>query len=701
MQRLVFLGVMLLCLLPAGASAMMLNVEADRMERAGSRIEAYGNVEVTGEDLRVRADYIVYDTETEDLWATGGCILEEGPARVTATSLAYNARRKDLHLESGSFTSLESTISLTGLSITRTGEEYLQARSVRFTPCLGSQPDWSLQVEDLEIPLGGYGTGRDVRFMVREYPLIRIPYLLFPARLYRHTGVLLPEFGHGTDSGYRFGLPLYFAPDRSFDATFTPTWLSDRGVLARAEVRYCVDERHSGIVYGESLRDEKGGDPGESGVVETIPDSRWFLKAQQAGPDVNWDINLASTADYLRDIGTFVNEDPLQGAPDLEDLNLPGDSRQESLVSRAQWTGQRFGISYAVSGRFTQDLTRTDNGLTVQELPALTARLRQREIPYTPLVASAEIGTSRVVSRDWIEAMKDSARLDVAWPVSVYPYFTLKPHVAEYYRDTRFMDDAGEFEKDSYAEHWQERGISLTSALYGPRFHRGWYHQIVPGLSLDYRSRYGGNDEDGDADDDYPVILAADEIGKFSGIQASLANYLRDASGMSLADVSVRGIYSRGEHGWEEIRAEANIRPAPWLKASHRNVWERCEGGGYATSGHESRVAILGGQGHEAWVGGDYLRPGTEMLSAGVRVRLTRAVDLGARIRYDYQKREYTTQVQRIGYTSQCWAIHFERTSEAADEFTRRKTTWSLMVKLLGMGDIFEPAGSGQGEGAP
>ncbi len=695
MQRLAFLGVMLLCLLPAGVSATMLNVEADRMQRSGSRIEAYGNVEVTGEDLRVRADYIVYDTETEDLWATGGCILEEDSARVTATSLAYNARRKDIHLENGSFTSLDSTISLSGLAITRTGEEYLQARSVRFTPCLGSPPDWSLQVEELEIPVGGYGTGREVRFMVREYSLIRMPYLLFPARLYRHTGVLLPEIGHGSDYGYRFGLPLYFAPHRSFDATFTPTWLTDRGVLAKAEVRYCVDHMHCGIVHGESLRDEKGGDPAESGVVETIPDSRWFLKAQQTGSDLNWDINLASTADYFRDIGTFLNEDPLQGAPALEDLNLLGDSRQESLVSRAQLSGQRFGISYALTGRFTQDLSRADNGLSVQQLPALTARLRQREIPYTPLVVSAEIGTSRVVSRDWVEAVKDSARLDVAWPVSVYPCFTLKPYVAEYYRDTRFLDDAGEFEEDRYAEHWIERGVSLTSALYGPRFHRGWYHQIVPGLSLDYRSRYGGND------DDYPLILPADDMDKFSGIQASLANYLRDAAGTSLADVSVRGIYSRGNHEWEEIRAEANIRPAPWLRASHRNIWERGDGGGYATSGHESRVAILSGQGHEAWIGGDYLRPDTEMLSAGVRARLSRHVDLGARVRYDYQKREYTTQVLRIGYTSQCWAVHFERTSEAADEFTRRKTTWSLMVKLLGMGDIFRPAGSGQGEDAP
>jgi hypothetical protein len=215
-----------------------------------------------------------------------------------------------------------------------------------------------------------------------------------------------------------------------------------------------------------------GGQP--NGVVHTTPDSRWFFKAQQTGSDLNWDINLASTADYFRDIGTFLNEDPLQGAPDLEDLNLLGDSRQESLVSRAQWTGQRSGISYALTGRFTQDLTRADNGLSIQQLPSLTAHLRQREIPYTPLVASAEIGTSRVVSRDWIEAVKDSARLDVAWPVSVYPYFTLKPYVAEYYRDTRFLDDAGEFEKDRNAEHWIERGVSLTSALYGPRFHRGW-----------------------------------------------------------------------------------------------------------------------------------------------------------------------------------------------------------------------------------
>ena len=238
MPRLVFLIAPICFFLHGNAVAKMLNVEADDVLKIGQRIEAYGNVVVTGEDLTLKADYVVYDISTEDIWATGDCTMKEAKGEVKAASLSYNAKRKDLHIQNGTILSYDQAMKISGESITRYGEDYITGQSIEFTHCLGTPPDWSIAADKLEIPVGGYGNAQDARFKVRSWPMLRIPYLLFPADLSRHSGLLFPELSHGSDYGYRFDLPAYIVLGRSIDWTITPTWLTERGLLMKNELRY-------------------------------------------------------------------------------------------------------------------------------------------------------------------------------------------------------------------------------------------------------------------------------------------------------------------------------------------------------------------------------------------------------------------------------------------------------------------------------
>lgn len=691
MQRLACLTACILFLVEGVVFGGMLTVEADLLQREGSRIEATGNVVVAGEDLTLKADYIVYDTDTDDIWASGDCSLADARGEVRAAALSYNARRKDMHIQDGSLTAYEGAMRISGESITRYGQEYIRARSVEYTSCLGTPPDWSLKIEDLDIPVGGYGQGRDVRFMIRQRPLIRIPWLLFPAKLYRHSGLLFPELSHGSDYGYRIGLPGYLALSRSVDATVTPTWLSQRGLLAKGELRYSLDRERNGLIYVESLRDLKGGGPSDGGVEKTVADERWFFSARQTGEDLNWDIDLASAPDYFRDIGTFMNDNALQEDRPVRDLNMLDDSRIEDLVSRAQWVGSRWGLSYALSGIYRQDLTTDDNGMTIQQLPRLSIRLRQRSIPFTPLKTTAEASTVRLTSGDSVDAFKDSAQVEVSLPLSVYPYFTLKPYVREYYRDTRLAGTRDGHDDSLYAERWLTRGATLSSALYSSRFLNGLEHQMVPELSLTYRSRYGGNHEPTDVQDIFPEILPDDRWEKACDLEASIGNYIRDPSGASLADLIVGSTYSHLVDEWKEIGIEANLRPAPWIAASHRNVLDRDGKGPYATMEHSSTLSISSQRKDKLFLGYEYNRLDTGLLMAGMNLVLSRGISASFDARYDHLNHRFSTAAQGVGYTSQCWAVEIRRKAESSEGDTPSKTTWSFNVRLLGMGDIFQP----------
>lgn len=688
MPRLVFL-IALICLsVQAGAAAKMLDVEADEMFRTGQRIEAYGNVVVTGEDITLKADYVVYDMASEDIWATGDCTMKDAKGEVGAEALSYNARRKDLHIESGTVFSYDQALRISGDSITRYGEEYFSGNQVEFTHCLSDPPDWSIAADALEIPVGGYGTAEDARFKVHSWTLFRVPWMPFPADLSRHSGLLFPELGHGSDYGYRFGQPVYVVLGRSLDWTFTPTLLSRRGLLVKNEVRYCLDFDRSGLVYLETLQDRKGGDPSEKGVLKDIPSGRWFVKAEQSGTNLDWDVNLVSTVDYFRDIGTFydprfMKEESAAGAGNQLD-----DSHLTELISRFQWMDSFHGVSLSVSGQFKQDLTKPDNGKTLQEVPKFTARMSERTIPFTSLRLSSEVSSIRIYTTDDIGASKDNAQASVSWPITAYPYFTFRPYLREIYRDTLLTETKDRFSDSTYQEHWEERGATLSTTLYSSRFAGGLYHQMMPSVSLTHLSRIGGNYDVNDPDDVFPQLMTGDDWAKTVNMGLGLANCLRNDQGASLGELSVDSYYSYVDHKWNNINVRSSLTPASWVSVSHTNIFSRSSLRPYATSEHSTRLALSDPRGDTLSLGVEYHRPDAKLLTSGVQAKLTSGLTAGYEMKFDSIEHRFDSQIHTLNYNSQCWSVVVERRVTARENNAPTKTTWSLNVKLLGMGDL-------------
>ncbi len=688
MQRIVWLTALLICAAAFRLEAYMLDVEADTLHREGSRIEASGHVVATGATMTLTADRLVYDTDTGEILASGSCTLLDEKVRVQARAISYNTQSGNIVVQDGILMSIEGPMRISGESISRIGQDHIRAADARFTPCTGETPDWSLFVGDLDIPLGGYGQGRDVRFVVRGTTVFRTPWLFFPAKFHRHSGVLFPEMGHGSDYGYRFGLPLYVVLSRFADATFTPTYLSERGLLAKLDLRYCASADTNGFMYLETLRDRTGGEEREGGLEREIPEGRWFVRSLQNGPRLKWDLNFVSTPDYFRDIGVFLNDNLLQEARPLPDLNRLDDTRLEDLVSRAQWTGSLRQVSWSVSALHRRDLTRADNGRTVQQLPRVTVDLAETRIPSTPLWATAEAQTVRAVTDDWIDATRNHAWVKLAMPVGIRPYFTFTPTVREFYRDTRFAQKADLQGETKYEERWQERSATLSTGLYGPMTEHGFRHQVMGAVAWRYLSRHGGDDDARDAEGRYPEILPEDALKEEDRIVVSLSNYLRDPSASSLADLTVEAVYSLDQDSWKEAVLEANCNPSGFVTLSHRNAFEHHPGDAYATSRHTTRLRVSHPRGDALSFGYEYNRPDSGMLTVSLDVVLGRGCEAGLSARYDNRRHRFEEHEQELRYTSQCWSVSVACRTDASEDDSPSRTVWSFNVRLLGIGDI-------------
>ncbi len=108
-----------------------------------------------------------------------------------------------------------------------------------FSTCPRDDQDWQLRAARVEIDqASGVGRARHARLALRGVPVLYSPWLSFPIDDRRKSGFLTPSFGSSTQRGNELATPYYLNLAPHMDATITPRYMSDRGVMLGGEFRY-------------------------------------------------------------------------------------------------------------------------------------------------------------------------------------------------------------------------------------------------------------------------------------------------------------------------------------------------------------------------------------------------------------------------------------------------------------------------------
>ncbi len=724
--------------------AVPLDVEADQIERFGDRIEARGNVIVTGENLELRCNYLIYDSASFDIWATGNCFLQETTATSRAAVIYLNTRRNDLYLEDGMIIDTAQPIQISGRSIRRYGYDIYQGEDVSYTTCLAELPDWSIRASQIDIPIDGYASVKHARLQVFDKPLLYFPYIYYPAKLERQSGVLFPELGSSSDTGYQIGLPFYFTIGPSYDLTVTPHLLRSRGLLLGNQFRYQPAYNVSGELYIEALHDKKGGERMEAGILPLIADDRWFMRFNHKQDDLNIDLNLVSHEDYFRDIGTMYNGEDDSYGSDLKELK-----------SRLEWNSAYRGISYNLSAQWKQDLMVRGDDTTLQELPRFKARMAQRQLPNTPFKVTADLDSMYFYTQEWLRGTKNRASAEISYPINIFPYLTLKPYLKGSYRDTRLdNNDAGwkhyqhveqdwiyegrPYAMDSYSEHWQTRGVTAMTTLYSQRFLNDLYHQLVPSVSFSYNSRLGSNYDVNDPmynRDLYPQLFSGEDWSKSNLATFSIANYIRNDQGRALAEADLSRSFNHITDRWDLAKLTLKFNPASWISMEHTNSFGRAHREyaipgttldtyslkrPYATQENKTTLRFKDGRGDSLSLTSEFNRDDANSLTIGGAVNLGSGFDLRLDAKHDYIKQRDEFWILGLRYKRQCDSIDLFVEVEPRDSYYHdldidnaiigsvvtggslnpadinprpvipRNVTLNLTINLLGIGDVIK-----------
>ncbi len=221
-------------------------LQADTLtyDRSNNLVIAEGNVEVAYGTRVLFADRLTYNQDTDIIKAEGNiAILEESGQVTFADSAELTGDLKEGVVENIQML-LEDDSKFAANRATRIRDRLSVLNKAVFSPCKVCEDDkrpplWQIKayrvIHDQEIKEIRY---QDAVFEVFGVPVGYFPYFSHPdPTVKRKSGFLTPSIGNSSDLGTLFEIPYYFALSDHYDATFTPLFTTDEGVLLQGEFR--------------------------------------------------------------------------------------------------------------------------------------------------------------------------------------------------------------------------------------------------------------------------------------------------------------------------------------------------------------------------------------------------------------------------------------------------------------------------------
>lgn len=233
-------------------------IEADNVQKLpDGKIKATGNVSIIKEGMLMKADKAVLDRETDILDAEGSISVYSQDAYLWGDTCRFNTADN-----TGTFTNTKGFFKpymyIHADTLTKTGPLSYTMEDAKFTSCPGENPDWSLNASSAKVDIGGYFRSVNTTIDVKQVPVLYTPYMLYPVKTKRETGLLVPPMGSNSERGMFIAPKLFLNLGVDKDATISTYAFQKGGMIHEGEYRQKFNELNNIYIYGEYSKDNLG-----------------------------------------------------------------------------------------------------------------------------------------------------------------------------------------------------------------------------------------------------------------------------------------------------------------------------------------------------------------------------------------------------------------------------------------------------------
>lgn len=658
-----------------------------------------GGVQIRYQDVDLKSDRAEIDLTTKVVTATGEVILDQGPRRLTGDTLTF-----DLDTKTGTLTNASAHVApdyyFSGTEIAKTGEDTYTVTDGVFTSCNQEVPDWSFRLGTATVEVEGYAHVRNATMRAKKLPVFYTPYILWPVKSERTSGLLIPNIGYSDRRGASVGLAYFQTLGRSYDTTVHVDTYTEGYLGLGNELRYHPTEGTTGKLLGYAIRDPEAELFGED-------EWRWKLEWNHTTTDLPWNMRGSVQFQDYSDFNFF------------RDFERDFDRNTLRFIDSKAFVTGNWGahlVNLLVNDRQTflgfDELSDT-NSLDQRKLPELEYRLRRTRIGRTPLYMQFD-GSAANLSLDRpSEYSGEYGRVDLfpqlSLPLRAFPWLSVSIAAGE--RLTWYSDSLNTT-RTEFAGESLSRALPFANAqVVGPSFSRifdrkigsfgRFKHVIEPRIVYNY---YGDFDEQRQI----PLFDEVDPLRTANTGRAVLANRLlaKPADGKGSAREILLFELSRS-YGFDDERPlqgslangttdgpiEALLRITPSartflkLEANYNTLFS-----GLDSTSLSGNLA-LGGNSYVGLTWFTNYAPQTGE-TVNDQIRLTGAVSLlpqrlllETQINYDVNTSFLQQQTYVLNWTDQCYGLRLELRdfrSEIGRRFRDKDFRFSLTLKNVG-----------------
>lgn len=450
--------------LSAGEAPFTLEADSIDFDQTTTTLRAKGSVVLVYEGRELRADTLTLNTETREAHAVGHVVLDapEGTMRADDWTLNLGDETSlvlDVHVRSEA-----KQFIVDARRLERCPGGVYKIEDGAFTSCVCPDPTdrvpWRFRVGEAEYVENDAVRAEDLTLEVLEVPVLKSPYGYTSVNTQRRSGWLIPSASYSSDDGGGLSLPYYWAPHRSYDATFFVEGFTRRGFKPGIEFRYKPTHDITGSAFLTGLYDFVD-DQGRWGV-------RWSHRQRLPG-DIRIKTEIAQISDdaFVRDFREWKEE------------------RTSRFLTTTVSVDRAFEDWYVGSAfLYDQDLlTARTNARVPQVAPAV--RLEQVPTPLLglPLWTSISASANQYIRDRGFDQRRGDVAGFVELPLPLGPYLNLRPYGGA--RATRLYND---LDDENRLRATGEMGVEVSTELIR-RFgdaDRPWFHVVRPVVRYQY-----------------------------------------------------------------------------------------------------------------------------------------------------------------------------------------------------------------------
>lgn len=705
------------------------NISADRIDYSQNKdlYTATGNVTIDREDRKLTADNVQVNQKTREASAQGNVRLESGGDVLSGDHLQINMDYETGTLTNGTLFFSKNHLYLSGHKIYKTGLQTYSAEKVRITSCDGPDPDWEITGQDFKVTVEGYGFAKHTALWAGKIPVFYSPFLAFPAKLNRQTGLLMPEPGTSDRRGSQYLQPFFWAINDHTDATLYAHYMSERGLRAGIEYRYVLNENTLGTLIAEGFEDDRiddgQGDASERWGYEDdgelrLNDDRYWIRMKHdqrldSDYDLKLDIDVVSDQDYLHEFKSGYNGFDRTQSYFQETFGRDIDDYNES-VRLNRLNLNRIWNSYSLNTdvRWYDDVIKrrikeTDD--TVQKLPEISFNGIKHPLGSSPIYFDLTSSYAHLYRINGTRGHRSDLYPRIYYPTMMWKVFSVEPSAG--FRQTAWQLDHYEPHPDlDRRTHYRaiyDMKLDVSTEIFrlfdidiaGTDRLK---HAITPEVVYEYTP-----DDD---QTDFPQFDELDRIERQNLITYGFTNtFTARAPVVSEKDpaqytynpflrieLSQSFDINKDQEGdprpFSDIAVELDLTPGRYVALDTDTLWSPYDN---QLDAFNSILSLWDLRGDKLTLDYRYTREaeanadmatiaqvGIESIRVTAAAVLYRQWRLRAGYEYDLQDNEELEASAGIGYSSQCWDVDINYLSEQ-DNYSAM-----IMFNLKGLGSI-------------